>query len=356
MNILVDIGHPAHVHLFRNLITLLGERGHKVVVTVRDLPPATTLLGHYGIPYIIIGSRGGSLAGKGLTQLLLDIRMVKLGRKHSVDLAIGSSITVAHASRLGMMRSVVFDDDDDEVQPLMTRFGHPFAHRLLSPAALRGHRRQRSAVYYEGYHELAYLHPGRFTPDPAIPAMAGLKPGEKYFIMRFNLFKAHHDTGVHGLTLARKLRLAERLSEEGKVFVTTEGKLEPELEKYRFPVAPHLIHSFLAGATLFAGDSQTMTSEAAVLGVPALRCNTLARSISYLNEQELKYGLTYGFLPAEFENMMKKIDELLSMPNLKEEWQRRRHVMLSEKIDVTSFMLNYLEDYYNSFAGPRTHP
>ena len=43
---------------------------------------------------------------------------------------------------------------------------------------------------------------------------------------------------------------------------------------------------------MFIGDSQTMTSEAAVLGVPSLRCNSFAGRISYINEQEFKYGLT----------------------------------------------------------------
>ena len=324
----------------------MESAGHRVMVTVRDLPSATGLLDHYGIPYIVIGTRGGSLAAKGLKQLLLDVKLAAIGIRNSVNLAIGSSITVAHASRISQMRSIVFDDDDDEVQPLMAKFGHPFAHLLVSPAALKGRRRRKSTLWYEGYHELAYLHPSRFTPDSSVLNVAGLQSGDNYFIMRFNLFRAHHDVGVKGLTLKQKVMLAERLSEHGRVFITTEGELEQELEPHRFPVAPHHIHSFMAYATLFVGDSQTMTSEAAVLGVPALRCNTLARSISYLNEQEEKYGLTFSYLPSQFDIMMAKMDELLAMPNLREEWQRRRQTMLNDKIDVTTYMHNLIENYY----------
>ena len=36
MNILVDIGHPAHVHLFKNMIWNLEEDGHEVKITARD--------------------------------------------------------------------------------------------------------------------------------------------------------------------------------------------------------------------------------------------------------------------------------------------------------------------------------
>ena len=36
MRILIDIGHPAHVHLFRNLYKELISKGHFVIVTVKS--------------------------------------------------------------------------------------------------------------------------------------------------------------------------------------------------------------------------------------------------------------------------------------------------------------------------------
>ena len=99
---------------------------------------------------------------------------------------------------------------------------------------------------------------------------------------------------------------------------------------------------------MFLGDSQTMTSEAAVLGTPAIRCNTFVGRIHYLEEEEHKYGLTYGFRPENSEAMFQRIDELLAMPNLKEEWQTRRQKMLSEKIDYASFLVWFIENYPES--------
>jgi len=88
-----------------------------------------------------------------------------------------------------------------------------------------------------------------------------------------------------------------------------------------------------------------MASEAAVLGVPALRCNTLAGSISYLREQEETYGLTYAYKPEEFDRLRESIQSLLDNPDLQSEWQRRRIVMLNDKIDVTAFMVWLVETY-----------
>lgn len=348
MNILIDIGHPAHVHLFRNLYKELTSRGHNVTVTVKDLQSAKQLLDLYKIPYLVVGRRGGSIASKALNQLYFNYKLLSLAFNKKIDLAIGSSITIAHISRLSRVRSIVFDDDDDDVQPLMTKYGHPFAHSLLSPSSLRGTRKKRGTIYYDGYHELAYLHPARFTPDPDVLKETGLEEGERFFIMRFNAFRAHHDIGVRGLSKENKINLATFLSSYGKVFITTEGEVEQELLKYKLSVAPHKIHSLLAYATMLVGDSQTMTSEAAVLGTPALRCNSFAGRISYLEEQEKIYDLTYAFLPDNFDGLFAKINELLSIHDLKKMWEGKRSKMLEDKIDVTSFMLWFVENYPGS--------
>ncbi|RLC47850.1 MAG: hypothetical protein DRH57_03280, partial [Candidatus Cloacimonadota bacterium] len=94
----------------------------------------------------------------------------------------------------------------------------------------------------------------------------------------------------------------------------------------------------------------------AVLGTPAIRCNDFVGRISYLEEQEHKYGLTYGFKPNQFDNMVKKITELLNTPNLKQEWQKRRQKMLSEKIDVTAFMVWFVENYPESVKIMKENP
>ncbi|MBE0676971.1 MAG: DUF354 domain-containing protein [Bacteroidales bacterium] len=345
MNILIDIGHPAHVHLYGNFYIEMKKKGHNILVTVKNLPSATELLDLYGIPYMLIGARGGTIAAKALRQLQFDLSMIRIARQFNIDIGLGSSITLAHASRFCKMKSVIFDDDDDKVQPLMTKFGHPFTDLIVSPSSLVNARASRKALFYPGYHELAYLHPARFRPDSGVLNDAGVAAGERYFIMRFNAFLAHHDTGVKGLSAAQKMILVKQIEPHGRVFITTEAEIEPELSGYQLRLSPEKAHSLLSYATMFIGDSQTMTSEAAVLGVPALRCNTLAGSISYLREQEETYGLTYAYKPEEFNRLQDKIESLLGNPDLHGEWQRRRSAMLKEKIDVTAFMIWLVENY-----------
>jgi hypothetical protein len=203
---------------------------------------------------------------------------------------------------------------------------------------------------------LAYLHPKRFQPDPSVLNEIGVRPGERFFILRFNAFKAHHDSGVVGLSLPAKRRLIAMLNAQGKVFITMERELDPEFNDYLLKLSPEKVHSLLFYSTMLIGDSQTMTSEAAVLGVPAIRANSFVGRISYLEEEEHRYGLTYGFKPDQTAAMFNKIAELLSMKDLKEEWRRRRERMLADKIDVTAFMVWFVENLPGSAAIMKKDP
>ena len=354
MNILIDIAHPAHVHLIKNTYYELINKGHKVIVTVKDIPSAVQLLNILEIPFIYLGGKSDSLIGKAFLQLKFNYLLWQVVVREKINIAFGSSLTIAQLSKYTKVKSIILDDDDDDVEPLFVKYAHPAADHILSPACAI--RRTQKMIGYSGYHELAYLHPNRFNPDESVLSEIGVLPGEKYFILRFNAFKAHHDVGVQGLSLENKRQLISLLERHGKVFITTERNIDDEFKPYQLKVSPDKAHSLMYYATMLVGDSQTMTSEAAVLGTPAIRCNTFVRRISYLEEEEFKYNLTYGFLPENSDSLFSKINELLEMPNIKNEWKKRRENMLKDKIDVTAFFTWFIENYPQSAQIMRENP
>jgi predicted glycosyltransferase len=99
-----------------------------------------------------------------------------------------------------------------------------------------------------------------------------------------------------------------------------------------------------------------MTSEAAVLGIPSLRCNSFAGRISYLEEEEHKYQLTFGFKPEHYSDMLIKLKELLAMSDLKPEFRKRRQKMLKDKIDVTAFWTWIIDQYPESIKIMKENP
>ena len=87
-----------------------------------------------------------------------------------------------------------------------------------------------------------------------------------------------------------------------------------------------------------------------MLGIPSLRFNDFVgkKKIGVIEELEHVYGLTYGISSREPYKLYAKIEELLAMPNLREEWQQRRQRMLADKIDVTAFFTWFIENYPTS--------
>lgn len=355
MNILFEINHPGQVHLLRNLYSLL-IKNHKIFVFIKEDSTIIRLLKFYSIPYFCLGTKGSGIKGKLFKQLFFDYKIWKFVLINKIDIGVGSSLTNDHVSIFSKMKAIHLSDDDLEVVPLINKFGYPFSSFILTPESLNFSKYSKKHFGYAGTHELAYLHPNYFKPDPTVLKRIGVSSQEPFYVLRFVALKGHHDVGHKGISLEQKRELISYLSKKGKVFITSEHPIEKEFESYRLPVPPEDIHSLLYYATLFVGDSQTMTSEAAILGTPALKCNTFAGKLSVPNELEIKYELCYSFHPTEFNALFKKMVELTQSLNIKLVWQEKRKKFLDDKIDVTSFFSWFIENYPQSVKIIKSNP
>jgi hypothetical protein len=55
MRILVDIGHPAHVHFSKRLVREMLKKWHEFLVTAEDKGLSLRLLDAYGLKYVRVG-------------------------------------------------------------------------------------------------------------------------------------------------------------------------------------------------------------------------------------------------------------------------------------------------------------
>ncbi len=344
MNILVDIGHPAQVHLFKHFVREAERRGHAVTVYAREKEHTLHLLAAEGItPWGFTRARG-TLAWNMAELLVRDIDIWRLVRRRRIQVAVGTSIPISHATLAGGVKSFVFNEDDLDVVPLMGKLAYPFCSGIVAPRCVRMGRWAHKHVAYDGYQKLAYLHPNRFTPDAAVPERFGINPRAPYFLLRLTAFNAYHDDSHWGLAPAQVRMLVERLRPHGRVLISSENPLPAEWESMRLSVPPEHIHHVMAFAQLFIGDGQSMITESALLGTPAIRCNTFIGRSSVLDEIENKYRLAHGFLPSQFAAMLETIDALLTNPHAKAECQDKRNGLLRDKVDVTAWMLDFIEN------------
>ncbi|GAB2551961.1 DUF354 domain-containing protein [Spirosoma aerophilum] len=351
--LLIDINHPAHVHLFRHFIQEMRSRGYTVLVTAKNVPSITALLKQYKIDYIDTGRKKDDMLRKYLYEFVHLLKVLSIVVRRRVDYGIGVSMVLPIVSRLTPMVTFALDDDDLQATPLFGKFTS-LANVVLNPDALDHENRGAGQLCHPSYHELAYLHPDRFRPDAGVLHEIGLAPGEPFFVLRFNAFKAHHDAGVRGLSIEQKLTIVDFLKNFGRVLITAERTIDPSLKAYQLAVSPEKIHSLLYYATLFVGDSQTMTTEAALLGTPAVKLNSFAGRLSIPNEIENKYKLCYSFQPQQFDDMFRTVQELALNPNVKAEWQARRAALLRDKVDLTSFLVTLVDEYPASVSGRQT--
>lgn len=345
MKILIDIGHPAHVHLFKNFAHRMENCGHKVLFTCRDKEFEIELLKKERFDYISFGRKYKSTIGKIIGLLKFDLKEYAVCRRLHPDVLLShGSPYAAHAAWLIRKPHISFEDTYNFEQ---IRLYEPFTDTILSSSYAHPFISAKD-IRYDGYHELAYLHPNVFTPDKSVLKELGISEGEKYIIMRFVAWNASHDRGHSGIPYQAKLDAVKEFSKIARVFISSEKELPVELLKYKLHLAPERMHHALAFASLVYGESSTMSEEAAMLGVPSIYFNY--PSTCYTQHLEKEYGLMYNFgnLTEDYENGKKLAIEILSIPEKSKSYKEKARKMLSEKIDVTAFMSWFVTNYPES--------
>jgi hypothetical protein len=336
VKILVDIGHPAHVHYFRHFIAKMKEKGHEFLVVARDKDVTIQLLEEYKIPFVNRGKGKNGLIGKLFYMVVADIKLLRLTRKFKADAYL--SFASPYAAQVAWLRRkphIAFDDT--EHAKIARKFYLPFSKYVYTPYCFEldlGNKQRR----FNSFMELAYLHPNvvEDTPEnhPAIPK-------RKYVFLRFIAWTANHDVGQSGLDIETKHGIIERLKDEYQILISSEGEFPEEFAQYKINVAPTDIHHVLKNADLFIGEGATMAVESAFLGTPSIYVNSL--NAGTLKEVE-KMNLMLSYRNSE--GVLEAVDRFLQS-------QKSGHSFLSNSPEILRKMSDptkILEDVFQSIT------
>lgn len=344
MRILIDIGHPAHIHLFKNFAWKMQEKGHKILFTCRDREFVLQLLQVYGFIYENFGRHYKSIGGKIQGLIKNELQMFNTAIQFKPDLFLSHGSTIAALTSFLLNKPHISFEDTFNMEQV--RLYLPFTDVVLTgdyPHPSLG----RKEIKYPGYNELAYLHPNVYTLDENILKEIGIKDNEKYAIVRFVAWNASHDIGHHGFSKENKIKLVQELNKYLKVIISSEGDLPEELKEYQMKIKPENMHNALYYAQLLVGESATMASECAMVGTPAIYINN--SHFGSLDSQA-EYGLVHLFSEDELaqEHAIQKAIEIVSQLDIKNEYRERAQKILQDKIDVTSFLVWFIENYPES--------
>jgi predicted glycosyltransferase len=370
MRFLIEAHHPAHIHFFKYAIRIWQERGDEVLLIGRDRDVMKQLLAAYDwIPAEIVSSTGRSNRFPLREMLLRQLAVAERVRRFRPSLVLSLMGSYTQVARLLGVPNIIFTDS--EFQSFNHRIAHPFATLIYTPRCFwkpLGSKQRR----YAGYHELAFLHPKRFTARPAVlerlrvnggPAATGAvasatagaanpqvgaegsalshpQPGE-YVVIRTSAWNTLHDIGQSGLGPHFE-RLMQLLVPRYSVYIVPEGgQLAPRWAAHRLSVPPDEYHDVLAFAKLVITEGASTASEAACLGVPSVYVNTTRRG--YLEDQERRYQLVYNFTDPAL--ALAKTAQLLAAPPSVAALAAAQARLIADHIDVTDYVVGELDRF-----------
>lgn len=348
-NVLIYLGHPAQYHFFKYSIKNMENDGVRVKVLIKTKDVLEKLLIEDGIDYVNIQPlmRKNNSVSILIAMLKRSKFIYNIAKQNHSELLVGEDVALVIAGKLLNIPVITTLEDDYEVVRKEAVLSYPLTSTILVPNVCSVGRWTQKKIGYEGYMKLAYLHPNYFSFSNDVLKKYNIK--NKYCLLRLAKLSAFHDSGIHGLNLALVKNLIKIIENKGyDIYISSEAVIDQELTPYQLRIDHIDIHHIMSGASLLISDSQSMSVEAAMLGVPSIRFSDFSGKIRVLEQLETEYQLTVGIKTNETEKLLNLTNYFLSIDNCKSVFQKRRLKMLADKIDVTSFLTWFIENYPKS--------
>ncbi len=334
--LLIEIGHPGHVHFFKNPINILQKRGWNVVVHARNKAECFELLRANEIDFVPGPKHQSTLKNvANIPVIVSDIYRESKRRNTTIMAGIGGC-HAALASRLNRLPCVSYTDTEHAKEQAALYV--PNCSSIHTPRSFKlnyGKKHHR----YPGFHELAYMAPNYFKPNPAKLEDAGLLNKGAPIVLRIVGFSASHDFGVQQLRW--ETEFVRKYHKDYKIIISSEDPLPKKLEVFRNPLPANELHNLLAFSRLYIGAGATTASESAIIGTPALYTNPL--SLGYLEEMEKRYGLVFNRTSPK--DILSTSEEILSTD--RQYFVNQSKKLLQESCDVSLYVADTIEEEFN---------
>ena len=314
----------------------MEKKGHEILITARKKESTFELLDYYNFDFIGLGENKKGLIKKAVGLAQTDHMLYNISRKFKPDILTGfASPYVTHVAKLIGKKSILFNDT--EHASLNNKLSIPFSDYFVTPSCFMNDYGKKH-IKFNGYKELAYLHPKWFKEEKNVLKELDLEKKECFYLVRSVSWEASHDVGYKGISKEELKKLIKLLEEHGRVLLSSEskGKL---FKDYEIKIHPAKIHTLMNYCSLYVGEGATMATEAAILGKPSIYISPLVGTMGNFIELG-EYGLLFSF--KTFKESFDKIQNILKS-DFSKEWGQKKNKMLNEKIDVTSFMINFFE-------------
>jgi predicted glycosyltransferase len=356
MKIAVYLSHPAQYLFYRHPFKVWKERGHELRIYIRTKDVLAQLLRDDGAEYenILLHPRKAHYYHIIKALFVRTFKLFFRLRRFHPDILLGTDASMAIIAFLLRKPCFTVVEDDYKVIRNLAWLTYPFTTKIVTPGVCDTGRWSRKQIVYDGYMKLSYLHPNRFRIDDGAANRYNLK--KPFCLLRLSKLSAYHDIGIKGMSANIIDTVINLCHKNGKnIYVNAEGTLPQRLQPFQLNIEPRDIHHILANADLLISDSQSMSVEAAMLGVPSVRISDFAGKISVLEELEHTYHLTWGVLPSDTRKLYRLLNHLLADSQLNTCIRQLQQKMIAEKTDVGESIIWLTENYSKTLHAKGRH-
>lgn len=332
---LVSIHSVTQAHFYRHAIEALRENGHQIRVCVRETAMISELLTAFDIEHRVLAHSHSSAPGRIFSAANYEIKLLGEAWRFKPDVITSyGGIGISYIAPLVGAKALAVTETPSRVRKLLTA---PSIDATCTPSEFEGSVRGEQ-FQYDGFQELAYLHPDRFEPKPHRLRRFGVDPDKRNFVVGFDSWRLYGDDDT-GLSPQEKRELISLLSHHGDVHITSEETVPGPFENYEVSTPPDLFHDLLATADLYIGDSETVATEATLLGTPSIRVVSRPEDDS----TNLEALTTLSCSSSDGHSTVEELEELLGEPGVQRQWEKRREELLDNPVDVTTYVVEKLE-------------
>ena len=358
MKVLFIVYHPVDPYIvFETAAKIEKDGGETFFIIVEKENIIKKIVDSKGFKNKVIGESKKSFTGKVVTAFNIIYQIYNITKRFKPDIVFSpTGPYTSFAFKYSKIPLICWEDT--ETATFNYKYSYKRIDSLLLVEPFYLDISAEKIIRFNGYKELAYLHPNIFKPNPDVLKELNLSIKDKIVLMRFSALNAMHDIGLTSEVLTNEDKILNFIKKiekkyQVRVFISmTERNLSDEFKNYRLNLAPDKYTHLLAFCTLYLGEGTTTASEAGVLGVPWINIQHTKRG--YLIDQEENYSL--GFRTDNLEYALEKAEEFLQDDKILEQWKLKRGKLLKDKIDVSGFLTWFLTNYPDSHHIMKRNP
>ncbi|MHA1713676.1 MAG: DUF354 domain-containing protein [Candidatus Ranarchaeia archaeon] len=337
----IDILTPKQALFFKPLIDRLDETGHQMLITTREYPQATEMIQRLGIPAQKLGRHGGfGLAEKLYADAQRILELIRPVTAFNPSIAVSFVSPTATRVAFGLAIPMICVSDSPHAHAV-SRLTIPLTTYLLSPDMIDkafwlpfGIRKDQ-IIQYHAFDQMAWIQ--SFKPSVLVLEELGLSSKRPIVTVRLEEAFAAYLMNRTEQDKSPVIPIVNHLHDnfpDTQIVVLPRYPSQAVMLERVLPesiiIPKHVIDgpSLLFFSTLFIGAGGTMTTEAVLLGVPAI---SFFEGELEVERWLLKRGMLYrGTTPEEIIGIATKI---LSEPNKAIEQARRIARSLREEFE-----------------------